>query len=536
MAFWEGGAGCSIRSRTRRDLAARDTEEHRARDHGDRRARDRRARDRRARGRRARNRRACNRRALVALFASCAQAQYSSAMDGGSMGGGFLSLGGWEGEKGGNDDVATSAVVAAHVATLLEWRRRAMAARRVQRPRYRGSTPGRAANRPRNFELGLHSILRDYFGVDGLPPVYGLREFERRFRVPMSVFLRIYHAIKDRPFWVQSVNATGRPQAHPLQKLVAAFRVLGYGESCDRADEYVRLSSSTISRAVTLFTEFIVDEFSPRYLRPPTTAEIGNILARNAERGLPGCLGSLDCSHWQWSACPKGRAGTYQGRDGQRSIVIEAICDEDTWIYHIFSGCPGSLNDINVLYQSPLYMDVITGKWPPRDCPFTVNGNTRTLLYYLVDGIYPRFAFFVAPYPNPQTREQRTFNRLQEALYKDVERLFKMLTARFRIMLHPCRYRSVPRMVLTTQTVAMLHNMVVECRRNRFFSRSRSSVYGKGSGGELGEGAAGAAQADGADGEGGGADAGAAAVDWPDRHWRDDIGRRSLGPRDPDLQ
>jgi len=141
--------------------------------------------------------------------------------------------------------------------------------------------------------------VRDYFGVDGIPPVYGLREFERRFRVPMPVFLRIYHAFQDRPFWVQSVNATGRPQAHPLQKLVAAFRVLGYGESCDRADEYVRLSSSKISRAVTLFTEFIVDEFSPRYLRLPTTAEIGHILARNAKRGFPGCLGSLDCSHWQ---------------------------------------------------------------------------------------------------------------------------------------------------------------------------------------------------------------------------------------------
>jgi len=244
--------------------------------------------------------------------------------------------------------------------------------------------------------------------VDGFPPVHSLREFERRFRVPMPMFLRISNAIKDRQFWVQSVNATGRPHAHPLQKLVAAFRVLGYGESCDRADAYVRLSSSTISRAVTLFTEFIVDEFSPLYLRPPTTEEIGNILARNAERGLPECLGSLDCSHWQWSAFPKGRAGTYQGRDGQRSIVIEAICDEDTWIYQIFAGCPGSRNDINVLYQSPLYMDVITGKWPPRDCPFTVNGNTRTLLYYLVDGIYPRFAFFVAPYPKPQTREQRT--------------------------------------------------------------------------------------------------------------------------------
>jgi len=290
-----------------------------------------------------------------------------------------------------------------------------------------------------------------------LPQFYGLRELERRYRVPMPVFLRIYHAIKDRLFWVQSVYATGRPQAHPLQKRVAAFRVLRYGESRDRADEYVLFSSSTIYRAVTLFTEFIVDEFSPRYLRRPTTAENGNILGRNAARGLPGCLGSLDCSDGPWYACPKGREGTYQGRDGQRSIAIEAIFDEDTWIYHIFAGCPGSLNDTNVLYQSPLYMDVITGKRPPRDCRFTVNGHARTLLYYLVDGIYPRFGFFVAPYLNPQSREQRTFNRLQEALRKDVEHLFRIRTARFHSMLHPCRYWSVPRMALSTQAVAILH-------------------------------------------------------------------------------
>ena len=294
------------------------------------------------------------------------------------------------------------------------------------------------------------------------------------------------------------MNATGKPQAHPLQKLVAAFRVLAYGESYHRADEYVRLSRSTIARAVKLFTEFVVDEFGPQYLRPPTPPEIENMLARNAERGLPGCLGSLDCSHWEWSSCSKAREGTYQGRDGRRSTVIEAICDEDTWIYHIFAGSPGSLNDINVSYQLPMYMDVITGKWPPRS--FTVNGNTRTLLYYLVDGIYPRFPFFVAPYPNPQTLEQRIFNRLQEAVRKDVELLFGILTARFHVMLHPCFMWTVPQMVLTTQTVAILHNMVVEALRDSFLSRSRSSHYGEDAAGvadELGAGGAGAGAADG---------------------------------------
>ena len=62
--------------------------------------------------------------------------------------------------------------------------------------------------------------------------MYDEVDFERRFRVPLSVFLRIYHTVKGRPFFAQRINATGRPQAHPLRKVVAAFRVIAYGETC----------------------------------------------------------------------------------------------------------------------------------------------------------------------------------------------------------------------------------------------------------------------------------------------------------------
>ena len=70
-----------------------------------------------------------------------------------------------------NDAVTTSVVVAAHVATLMEARRRALTAAQIHRPWYRGSVPGQLANRPRNFALGFQCILRDIFGVEGLPPV-----------------------------------------------------------------------------------------------------------------------------------------------------------------------------------------------------------------------------------------------------------------------------------------------------------------------------------------------------------------------------
>jgi len=195
------------------------------------------------------------------------------------------------------EDLQIASAVSAHLQALRHWRKRARGSRLHRRPRYVGSVPGRRPTKRRNFLSGLRAILRDHFGLNGDPPVYNEGDIERRFRVSRSVFLRIYNAVKDRPVFAQRINATGRLQAHPLQEVVAAFRVIAYGEAPDRNDEYVRLSASTIAMCVREVMRFIVDEFGASYLRPPTTEELQRILTRNAERGMPGCMGSLDCSH-----------------------------------------------------------------------------------------------------------------------------------------------------------------------------------------------------------------------------------------------
>ena len=379
-----------------------------------------------------------------------------------------------------DDGADVAAVVQAHVNVLMAVRRRARAQRIARQWRYRGSTTGRRGNKRRDFAAGLQGILRDYFGVGGLPPIYDERDFETRFRVPRAVFRRVYMAVKDEPFFQQRINATGKLQAHPLQKVVAAFRVIAYGEAADRADEYVRLSRTTIATSTKLLMEFIVERWGPTYLRRPNQDELNKIMERNNERGMPGCIGSLDCCHWEWHQCPTGMAGAYQSRKGKRGIVVEAVCDEDLWVWHLFVGAPGSLNDINVMHQSPLYLDVTGGRWPPRNKTYTINGRTRTLPYYLVDGIYPRFAFLISPHPKPSTEEQTTFNRLQEAIRKDVERLFGVLMKRFHVALHPERYRSVSQLVTTYKAICILHSMCVESRLRTFLSRRRRAAGGDG--------------------------------------------------------
>jgi len=210
-----------------------------------------------------------------------------------------------------DDGADVSAVVHTHLSVLMVLRRRARAKRIARRRRYCGSSIGRRANKRRDFAARQQAILRDYFGVAVALPIYDEHDFGTRFRVPRAVFRRFYLAVKNEPFFKQRIKATGKLQAHPLQKVMAAFRVIAFGEAADRADEYVRLSRTVISKYIKLLTEFIVERWGPTYLRRPNQQELRAFMKRNMERGMPGCIGSLDCCPWKRHQCTKGMAGAY---------------------------------------------------------------------------------------------------------------------------------------------------------------------------------------------------------------------------------
>jgi len=224
-----------------------------------------------------------------------------------------------------DDGADVAAVVHAHVNVLMAVRRRARARRIARRRQYHGSTAGRRGNKRRDFSAGVHNILREYFGVGGLPPIYDERDFETRFRAPRAVFRNVFLAVKNEPLFQQRHSATGKLQAHPLQKVVAALRVIAYGEAADRADEYVRLSRTVISQSTKLLMEFMVRLWGPTYLRRSNQDELNTIMERKKERGMPGCMGSLDCCHWEWHQCPTGMEGAYQSRKCKRGIFVEAV-------------------------------------------------------------------------------------------------------------------------------------------------------------------------------------------------------------------
>ena len=67
---------------------------------------------------------------------------------------------------------------------------------------------------------------------------------------------------------------------------------------------------------------------------------------------------------------------------------------------------PGSLNDINVLNRSLVFVALVEGRAPPVN--YTINGHEYTMGYYLADGIYLNWSTFVNTIPMP-LGEKRIF-------------------------------------------------------------------------------------------------------------------------------
>lgn len=335
----------------------------------------------------------------------------------------------------------------------------------------------RRPNKNRDFDEAFKRFQRYYFKDEC---VYSEADFERRFRMPRALFERLEAAILGGPEFRRGArDATGKLGIDPRIKLIAVLRVLGYGTSFDQVDEVCEIAQSTTRRAFLSFINIVKEKFGPGYLRKPKKEDLVRILAINDSRGFPGCMGSWDCQHWSWKNCPIAWVGQHKGKESKPTIVLEAVADGELYIWGCNFGHPGSMNDLNILDCSTIVEDILKGELLP-DFSYTVNGVTRTLGYWLVDGIYPKWAIFVDTIQGAVARKQKTFAGGQEAVRKDVERAFGVLLSRWHILAKPAMFHDKEICKLVMECCIILHNMIVEARRDGYeselFNEAKKSI------------------------------------------------------------
>nr|GEU53789.1 hypothetical protein [Tanacetum cinerariifolium] len=168
------------------------------------------------------------------------------------------------------------------------------------------------------------------------------------------------------PFFHNNTDCTRRKCISSLIKCTSAIRQLTYGVKGNFLDEYMQISERSSRMALDNFCEAVMKIYEPEFLRKPT-------------------------------------------------------------IWHAFFGVAGSNNDINILYQSPLFNDLKIGRAP--EILFVANGVSYPSGYYLVDGIYPELAPLVKTILEPadDDHKQILYKQKQESARKDVERAFGVL-------------------------------------------------------------------------------------------------------------
>ena len=73
------------------------------------------------------------------------------------------------------------------------------------------------------------------------------------------------------------------------------------------------------------------------------------------------------------------------------------VASQDLWIWHVFFGMLGSLNDINIFDRSHVFAVLAEGRTALVN--YTINRHEYTMGYYLADKIYHNWSTFVKTIP-----------------------------------------------------------------------------------------------------------------------------------------
>jgi Plant transposon protein len=327
-----------------------------------------------------------------------------------------------------------------------------------------GSIAGRKANMNREFDVGVQSMMTDYFNET---PTYDDNMFAHLLRMHWAVFDRTYKDVSARPEFVRKFDALGKPGLHPLQCVVAALYKLSYGVASDALDGYVRISESSAHESQAMFYRALFELFGVEYGHQPTEDDLRRILKINADRGFPGCVDSIDCQHWSWEACPIQFAGHVKGTEEKWTIVLEAVADGECFVWQAAFGYPGSLNDLSILDMSSTIERIFRSDFPPS-ITFLVNNVAFNTAYFLANGIYPAWALFIKTNRNAMSPKGKRFASAQEAVRKGFERMFADIVARWHILMQPCRLANGDEIANVMKACILMKNMIVEVRRDSY--------------------------------------------------------------------
>jgi hypothetical protein len=152
---------------------------------------------------------------------------------------------------------------------------------------------------PNLWETGWGRLLLSDAIKD--PDSYEAKIFRKRFRLPYPLFQRFVAECKQANIF-EEINIT---KIAVEFKVLIGLRILGRDNCADDVSEFLNIGDSTINSIFKKFLSGCVKYLYPKYVYVPDGEELDEIRNVYEKLGLPGCVGSMDCTHILWHRCPK---------------------------------------------------------------------------------------------------------------------------------------------------------------------------------------------------------------------------------------
>jgi Plant transposon protein. len=203
-------------------------------------------------------------------------------------------------------------------------------------------------------------------------------------------------------------------------------------------------------------------------MMPHDVDAISHVTRQYEQRGLPGCVGSIDCVHVCWDRCPASMHSVCKGKDKVPTLAFQVVCSHAKRIMYVSDYFWGTYNDKTIARLDPLFDLFRDDDSPLKNLRWESNGcdNERKAhrgAYLICDGGYHEWACLVSPYKHqlPGTALEK-WSKTVESVRKDVECVFGILKKRFLLLKHPIRLHDPEQIQRAFLTCCVLHNILID--------------------------------------------------------------------------
>lgn len=182
--------------------------------------------------------------------------------------------------------------------------------------------------------------------------------------------------------------------------------------------------------------------------------------------GLPGAVGSMDCTHISWEKCPNNISNICYGKEKKTTLAFEVIVDHSKYIVSVSQAFFGSTNDKTIvrndstpqlILSKELYKDRIYPLYNKDGSIYLAKG-----VFLITDGGYLDTVGFIDPIGGfAFDFTESLWTTWIESIRKDIECLFGMLKMRFQFLKKPNQYHNFKTIEAAFHTACILHNIIL---------------------------------------------------------------------------